>query len=59
VGLSEIAAPGERVGESHPLAMIHARDEDAAHRAVAALAHAYRIGDRAGDPEPAVREVLG
>jgi len=59
VGLTEIAAPGERVGDSHPLAMIHARDEDAARRAADALAHAFRIGDRAGDPEPAVREVLG
>jgi thymidine phosphorylase len=59
VGLTEIAAPGERVGESHPLAMIHARTADAAARAAEALAAAYRIGDRAGDPEPAVREVLG
>ncbi len=59
VGLTEIAAPGERVGDGHPLAMIHARDEGSARRAADALAHAYRIGDRAGDPEPAVREVLG
>ena len=59
VGLTEIAAPGERVGEGHPLALIHARDADSAARAADALAQAYRIGDRASDPEPAVREVLG
>ena len=39
--------------------MIHARDEASARHAADALARAYRIGDRAGDPEPAVREVLG
>jgi hypothetical protein len=39
--------------------MVHARTADAAARAAEALAAAYRIGDRAGDPEPAVREVLG
>ncbi|MGZ4267760.1 MAG: thymidine phosphorylase [Solirubrobacteraceae bacterium] len=59
VGLTDVAAPGERVGPDHPLATVHARDESSAARAAEALARAYRIGDRAGDPEPAVREVLG
>ncbi|MEA2287681.1 MAG: thymidine phosphorylase, partial [Solirubrobacteraceae bacterium] len=35
VGLSEVAAPGERVGRAErPLALVHARDEAAAQRAV-------------------------
>jgi thymidine phosphorylase len=59
VGLTDIAAPGERVGPGErPLARVHAADEDAAQRAVAALQAASAIGDRQpAIPEP-VLEVL-
>ncbi len=59
VGLTDVAAPGERVGPGErPLARVHAADEDAAQRAVAALRAASTIGDRPpAIPEP-VLEVL-
>jgi thymidine phosphorylase len=60
VGLSEIAAPGERVGrDDRPLAIVHARDAGAAHRVAAALRDAFTIGDAAPDGAPVVRERLG
>ena len=59
VGLTEVAAPGERVGpQSRPLAIVHARDEDAAAHAAEALAAAFRIGDRVLDENPAVLEIV-
>jgi len=59
VGLTDIAAPGERVGPGErPLARVHAADEDAAERAIAALRAASVIGDQPPEiPEP-VLEVL-
>jgi thymidine phosphorylase len=59
VGLTAVAAPGERVGPGGPpIAVVHARDEDSAQRAVAALREAFSVGDRALDPNPAVLEVV-
>jgi thymidine phosphorylase len=59
VGLTEVAAPGERVGpQGRPLALVHARDEDAAAHAAEALASAFRIGDRVLDENPAVLEIV-
>jgi thymidine phosphorylase len=60
VGLSEIAAPGERVGPGErPLALVHARDEDSAQRAADELRAACTVGQAAA-PElpPPVLEVL-
>ena len=60
VGLSEVAAPGERVGPAErPLALVHARTEDEADAAVAALRAAYTIGDAAPPSPPVVLERLG
>jgi thymidine phosphorylase len=60
VGLSEIAAPGERVGrDDRPLAVVHARDAAAADRAAQRLREAFTIGDAAPDGQPVVRERLG
>jgi thymidine phosphorylase len=60
VGLTEIAEPGERVGPGgRPVALVHARDEDAAERAAQAVSAAFRVGDRILDPNPAVLEILG
>jgi thymidine phosphorylase len=58
VGLSDLAAPGERVGGERPLATIHARSEEDAERAAQALREAFRVGDRARDPDPVVLETL-
>ena len=59
VGLTEVAAPGERVGpQGRPLAIVHARDEDSAARAAEALAAAFRVGDRVLDENPAVLEIV-
>ena len=59
VGLSEVAAPGERVAPGgRPLALVHAPDEDSARRAADALRAAYELGDSAPDTPPPVLEVL-
>ena len=59
VGLSEIAAPGERVAvDGRPLAVVHARDAAAAQRAAAALREAFTVGDAPPPDVPAVRERL-
>ena len=58
VGLTEVAAPGERVGPDRPLAVVHARDEAAAERCAAALRAAFTLapgGEAAAtSPPPAV-----
>jgi thymidine phosphorylase len=59
VGLTEVAAPGERVGPGErPLALVHAADDDAAERAASALRDAYVLGEAAPEEPPAVLEVL-
>jgi thymidine phosphorylase len=59
VGLTEVASPGERVGPGErPLALVHARDEASAQRAVAELRAACRVGDAAPSAPPPVLEVL-
>ncbi|MEA2466702.1 MAG: thymidine phosphorylase [Thermoleophilaceae bacterium] len=59
VGLTEVAAPGEEVAPGgRPLAMVHAKDENAAQRAAEALRAAYELGDAAPDAPPAVLETL-
>jgi thymidine phosphorylase len=59
VGLTEVAAPGERVGpHGRPLAIVHARDEDSAARAAETVSAAFRVGDRMLDENPAVLEIM-
>jgi thymidine phosphorylase len=59
VGLTQVAAPGERVGpHGQPLALVHARDEDAAAHAIEAVRAAFSVGDRVLDENPAVLEVV-
>jgi len=48
VGLSEISAPGQVVGPALPLAVVHARDEEAWRMAAAAVRSAVTVG--AGQP---------
>jgi thymidine phosphorylase len=59
VGLTEVAAPGERVGPgARPLAVVHAADEDAAERCAGAIRDAYVVGEAAKEAPPTVLEVL-
>ena len=59
VGLTETAAPGEEVApRGRPLALVHARDNESALRAVAALRDAYRLGDAPPRVPPPVLEVI-
>jgi thymidine phosphorylase len=61
VGLSEVAAVGEYVGVAErPLALVHARSEDDAAAAAAALRAAFTVADEAtSDARPAILERLG
>jgi thymidine phosphorylase len=59
VGLSEVAAIGERVGPGErPLAVVHARDGEGAERAAGELRSAYGLGDGPVEPSSAVIERL-
>jgi thymidine phosphorylase len=46
VGLSNLQPIGSEIRQGEPLAMVHARSEDAADRAIAELRAAYRITDK-------------
>src|SRR5262249_25939669 len=60
VGLSEVAAPGEKVGPAErPLALVHARTDGEADAASAAPPAAFTIGDDAPDSRPVILERLG
>ncbi|AWB49354.1 thymidine phosphorylase [Gemmobacter aquarius] len=54
VGVSDLAGLGESVMRGVPLGMVHAADEAAADRAVAAVLAAYRIGTSEPDEPPLV-----
>jgi thymidine phosphorylase len=56
VGLTEVAGLGEHVEPGgRPLALVHARSEDAAQRAADAVRAAYVIGDPPGEiPDPVI-----
>ncbi len=56
VGLTNLAARGEEVGAERPLAIVHARDAVSAEAVVERLRAAYRLGDAAPPPVPAVIE---
>jgi thymidine phosphorylase len=59
VGLTEVAAIGERVGPGErPLAVLHARDGEGAERAAAELRSAYVLGEGPIEPSSAVIERL-
>jgi thymidine phosphorylase len=59
VGLTEVAAPGERVGPGErPLALVHAASEESGERAVQALREAYTLGEHSEVDHPIVLEVL-
>ncbi len=60
VGLTEVAALGERVGPGErPLAIVHARDDQSAERAAGELRAAFVLGDGPAERPVAVIERLG
>ena len=60
VGLSDLVAVGTRVEEGEPLACVHARSADAAKRAAAGVAAAFRIAREKQKPARAVlRRITG
>jgi thymidine phosphorylase len=59
VGLTELAALGESVDASRPLAIVHARSEEAADAAARAVRAAYTIGEGKASPGPSILERIG
>jgi thymidine phosphorylase len=59
VGLTELAGLGAEVSPSAPIALVHARDETSAARAIATLQAAYRIGDSPPPKSPTVVARIG
>jgi len=55
VGFSALAEPGALVGPAAPLGTVHAADDAAADRAIAALQAAYSLGD-APAPQPLIQK---
>jgi thymidine phosphorylase len=59
VGLTDVAAPGERVGPGErPLAVVHAASSEAAERCADAVRDAYVVGEAPKEEVPVVLEVL-
>lgn len=56
VGLSEVIQIGDRIERGQPLALVHARDANAAQRAVREVLAAFEIGDVAPLANPLVYE---
>ncbi|AYZ64796.1 thymidine phosphorylase [Burkholderia multivorans] len=56
VGLSALAELGQRVEAGEPLGFVHARDADAAARAVAEIQRIYTVGDTADALPPTIHQ---
>jgi thymidine phosphorylase len=54
VGLTDVAAVGEEVGAERPLAIVHARSDEAAAQAARMLQAAFQVGDAPGQGGPVV-----
>jgi thymidine phosphorylase len=59
VGFTELAALGEMVGPDRPLAVLHARSEEAAQRAEQALRAAYDIADEVPETGMLIMDRIG
>jgi len=59
VGLTDLAGLGQRVEVKQPLALVHARDEDSARAAAAAVLEAYRLAPAAPVPQPTIYQRIG
>jgi len=59
VGLGDLCQVGEWADSQRPLALVHARREDSAKAAIAALQAAIAVGDEAPPLRPLLHEKLG
>jgi thymidine phosphorylase len=59
VGLTDLAGIGETVDANRPLAMVHARSEEAAEAAARAVRAAYTIGEAKAAAGPLILERIG
>jgi thymidine phosphorylase len=59
VGLTDLAAIGETVDANRPLAIVHARSEEAAEAAARAVRAAYTLGEEQPALAPTVLERIG
>jgi thymidine phosphorylase len=59
VGLTELAAVGDTVDAARPLAIVHARSEEAAEAAARAVRAAYVIGEEKAASGPTILERIG
>jgi thymidine phosphorylase len=59
VGLTDLAGIGEKVDGERPLAIVHARSEQAAEAAARAVRAAYTIGDEAAQSGKLILERIG
>lgn len=59
VGLTDLAAVGETVDAANPLAIVHARSEEAAEAAARAVRAAYTLGDGSVEETPLILERIG
>jgi len=58
VGFSDIAGIGEHVDNQRPLAMVHARSEDAAKRAADQLRAAVTLGETAAEADTLLQDTF-
>jgi thymidine phosphorylase len=58
VGLTEVLALGEPVAVGQPLALVHARTDEAAHAAAREVQAAFTISDQPVTPQPSVYECI-
>jgi pyrimidine-nucleoside phosphorylase len=58
VGIRCLKKRGDRVSADETLAEVHARDEDAAHRACSEVLAAYTLGEEPPEPRPIVLETI-
>ncbi|HZW47357.1 MAG TPA: thymidine phosphorylase [Microvirga sp.] len=59
VGLTELAGVGEMVDINRPLAIVHARSEEAAEAAARTVRAAYALGDAKAEPGALILERIG
>jgi thymidine phosphorylase len=57
VGFTQLLAKGARIEKGQPLAMVHARDEGAAERAVKSLQACYEISAAAQTRAPVLARI--
>ncbi len=58
VGLTDLVGLGDQIGAGQPLAMVHARTQEAAEQAVREIQQAYRISETAPAAKPVIYRTI-